>query len=320
MLATTQDPTVVETVDNGFQRWEDRVLSTFGRLRARCLGGAGEFRGDVQVRSLGSVVLAEVSASHTGSVERTPRLIGPDDPQLYRVGLQVDGHCVIEQDGRSARLHPGDLAVYDAARPYRITFSDDFRMTVAMFPRTLVRLPPQRVSALTAVPVAGDAGAGFLLAQLLHGLSQELHGTGPVIASHLGNALVDLATAAVGQHLAPLGTPTPGSHRELLARVNAYIDEHLGDPELGIQGIARAHFVSVRLLQKLFEGEGTSVSAVIRGRRLERCRRDLADPALADVPISLVGHRWGFTDPAYFSRLFRSTYGLAPREFRKTAA
>lgn len=314
-----QATALASSVATGFQRWEDRVLRTFGRLRARSDAGPDEFRGDVDARSLGSVVLAEVTASHAGSVERTPRLIGPDDPQLYRFGLQVSGHSVIEQDGRQARLDVGDLAIYDAARPYRITFSDDFRMTVAMFPRTLVRLPQQRLSTLTAVTVSGDSGIGGLVAPLLRGLSEELRGSGPAITSHLGDALVDLATAAVGQHL-PRGAEPAGGHAELLARVSTYIDEHLGDPDLGIQGIAQAHFVSVRLLQKLFESEGTSVSSVIRTRRLERCRRDLSDPSLAHLPISLVAQRWGIGDAAYFSRLFRSTYGLSPREFRKAGA
>lgn len=316
MQATALAPRLAD----GFEHWEDRVHRTFGRLHTRRLEDRGEFQGDVEARSLGSVVLAEVTASHAGSVERTPRLIGPDDPQLYRFGLQVRGHSLIEQDGRRARLDPGELAIYDAARPYRITFSDDFAMTVAMFPRTLVRLPHQRLSTLTAVTVPGDTGIGGLVAPLLRGLSEELRGSRPVVTSHLGDALVDLATAAVGQHLPSAPVEPAGGHAELLARVSGYIDEHLGDPDLGIRDIARAHFVSVRLLQKLFEGEGTSVSAVIRTRRLERCRRDLADPALAHLPISLVGHRWGIGDPAYFSRLFRSTYGLSPRDFRKAGA
>lgn len=304
-----------------FQDWEDRVLRTFGRLRARCLASTEDFSGDVEVHPLGSVVLAEVTASHTGSVERTPRLIGADDPQHYRFALQVAGHALVEQDGRRARLTPGDLVIYDAARPYRITFSDDFRLTVAMFPRALVRLSPQRMAGLTALSVAGDAGIGALVSPLLRGLSDELRRGSSSATHHLGDALVDLATAAVGQHLQlPVRTEPSDAHRELRARVSAYVDEHLHEPDLGIQGIARAHFVSVRLLQKLFEDQGTSVTAVIRTRRLERCRRDLADPGLAHLPISLVGHRWGITDPAYFSRLFRSTYGISPREFRKAGA
>jgi AraC-like DNA-binding protein len=38
---------------------------------------------------------------------------------------------------------------------------------------------------------------------------------------------------------------------------------------------------------------------------------------LADKPISAIAARWGFPDPAHFSRLFKATYGRSPRQFRR---
>jgi transcriptional regulator GlxA family with amidase domain len=115
----------------------------------------------------------------------------------------------------------------------------------------------------------------------------------------------------------PTRLGAPQSHRTLVAQVHAYIERHLQDPLLTTQSIAEAHFVSVRQLQKVFETDGASVSALVRTRRLERCRRDLADPFLGDVPLAVIGQRWGFGDPAHFSRLFRSAYGESPRGYRK---
>ncbi|HKP42708.1 helix-turn-helix domain-containing protein [Mycobacterium sp.] len=302
----------------GFEDWEQRICRTFVPLRARCSDGASHFSGDVGSASMGSVVLADVCASHA-VVERTPRLIRRDDPELYKFGLQVSGESVVEQDDRQAHLRPGDLAIYDTSRPYRISFADDFRMTVAMFPRSLVRLPEKHMAALTAVRLAGDTGLASLIAPLMRGLSAELNATRPVIATHLGDAVVDLVTAAFAQQMQlPLEADAPGTHRVLIAQVSKFIDDHLHDPELSTKTVADVHFVSVRLLQKVFMAEGTSVSTLIRTRRLERCRRDLADRHQQHLSIAHIGHRWGFPDPAYFSRLFRSTYGVAPREFRKS--
>jgi AraC-like DNA-binding protein len=67
---------------------------------------------------------------------------------------------------------------------------------------------------------------------------------------------------------------------------------------------------------ELFAEEGTSVSTLIRGLRLDRCRRDLADPARAGETIVSIASRWGLPDPQHSSRLFRSTYGCSPTEFR----
>ncbi|MFD5247802.1 helix-turn-helix domain-containing protein [Amycolatopsis sp. NPDC058340] len=300
-----------------FEDWEHRICRTFVPLQARCDGTAG-FSGGVDSAALGSVVLAAVSASHA-VVERTRRLIRQDDPELYKFGLQVSGSSVIEQDDRQARLRPGDLAVYDTSRPYRISFSDDFRMTVAMFPRKLVRLPEDHMAGLTAVRLAGDSGLGALIAPLLKGLGGELGTATTVIATHLGDAVVDLVTAAFAQQLRqPLDEDGPASHRALRARVGKFVDDNLADPALSSKTVADAHFVSVRYLQKVFEAEGVSVSAMIRSRRLERCRRELADPRSREVPIAAIGRRWGFPDAAHFSRLFRGTFGVSPREYRKT--
>jgi len=67
-----------------------------------------------------------------------------------------------------------------------------------------------------------------------------------------------------------------------------------------------------RSLHKLFERHETTVAGWVRRRRLERCRRDLVDPALRSRPVSAIGARWGLANPAHFSRLFRAVYGLSP--------
>lgn len=302
-----------------FDDWEHQICDTFVPLQARCPDGTpAQFRGGVQSAPLGAVTLSEVTASHA-MVERTPRLIRQDDPELYKFGLQVSGSSVIEQDNRQACLGPGDFAIYDTSRPYRIRFSDDFRLTVAMFPRHLIQLPPKHMSQLTAVRLAGDSGLASLISPLMRGLIANMTDGRVVIANHLGDAVVDLVNAAFAEQLSlPVPDGSPIGHRTLIAQVHRYIDEHMQDPGLTSSSIAAAHFVSLRHLQKVFEAEGESVSGVLRTRRLERCRRDLADPHLNHLAIALVGARWGFTDAAHFSRLFKGVYGCSPREYRQS--
>jgi AraC-like DNA-binding protein len=311
-----------QSAHHSFDEWESEICQTFVPLVARpsTVDAVRLFRGGVASRDLGTVTLAQVAAS-TAVVERTPRLIRRDDPELYKFGLQVSGGCIIEQCGREASLRPGDFAIYDTSRPYRISFDDDFRMIVAMFPRNLVRLPASHMADLTAVRLAGDQGLASLLTPLMRGLSTDAEAGGGVIAAHLGDAIIDLVTAAFGQQMAAsLPEDSTASHRALVAQVYRFIDENLSNPGLCSTQIAAAHFVSVRQLQKVFEAQGESVTAIIRQRRLERCRRDLVDPGLRDLPIASVGARWGFPDAAHFSRLFRSTYGASPREYRQSGA
>jgi AraC-like DNA-binding protein len=136
--------------------------------------------------------------------------------------------------------------------------------------------------------------------------------------THQVIVLMDLVTAAVAERAGHAELlPVESRERTLLLGVHAFIEQHLGDADLSPGIVATAHHVSVRYLHRLFEAQDTTVAAWIRRRRLERCRRDLADPAFGAVLVSTVAARWGLPDPAHFSRLFRRAYGLPPAEYRR---
>lgn len=96
-------------------------------------------------------------------------------------------------------------------------------------------------------------------------------------------------------------------------RVQAFIERNLGDVALSPSRIAAAHAISTRYLQKLFEEQGLSVANWIRRRRLERCRRDLADPAQDGLPVRVIATRWGFTSESHFNRIFVPRTAPRPR-------
>ncbi|PYC79541.1 hypothetical protein C7C46_14400 [Streptomyces tateyamensis] len=104
-------------------------------------------------------------------------------------------------------------------------------------------------------------------------------------------------------------------------RPAAFIQRNLHDPELSPSAIAGAHHISVSYLHRLFtqESQGETVAAWIRRQRLEKARRDLADPALCTLPVHAVAARWGIPRAADFSRGFRAAYGLSPTEHRQRA-
>ncbi|MEV6617958.1 helix-turn-helix domain-containing protein [Streptomyces sp. NPDC051051] len=222
-------------------------------------------------------------------------------------------------DPVSVRLAPGDICFYDARRPPALDFPERFRATVFLVPADLLGLTPADAGRITRTPVARTSRLGALLSPLLSDLARTAVKARPPVGEMLaGNAVNLLATLAAEQ----LGTVTPGTGSQappMTARIMEYVELHLTEPELSPETLARAHHISVRYLHKLFQDEGTTVGRWILRRRLEECRRDLTRHGRGSRTIAAVAGRWGFTSATHFSRVFRTAYGMSPREWRDRA-
>ena len=106
--------------------------------------------------------------------------------------------------------------------------------------------------------------------------------------------------------------PPETNRNVLILRIKAFINARLDDPGLSSSRIARAHNISPRYLQRLFEVDGTTATNWNRGQRLEHYRNDLLDPRFVNTSIGTIAARWGLIDLSYFSRLLKIAYGTTP--------
>jgi len=276
--------------------------------------------GQIEAGQLGPVNVGKVDTSTPHSVHRTPGLIRRDDRELYRVVLPLTGNLRLVQGSRMTQLRAGQFALYDFAKPYELHYDSAVQLAVFGFPSDFLALPPDTVASLAAVPIAADDGMGALAVPLLRRVSADLEAYQPASAARLGTVLMDLVTAAVAERAEQAALlPAESAERTLLLRIHAFIELHLGEADLSPADIAAAHHVSLRQLHRLFAAQDTTVAAWIRQRRLDRCRRDLADPGFGSVPVSAVAARWGLAEPSHFSRLFSRRYGLPPAEYRRSS-
>lgn len=301
-----------------FDFWRQAVSEAFVPLDASRTG-EGAFRGELRGASLGALRLYQVEAdSH--QVRRTSRLIAAERGDYFKLGLQGRGGSVLVQDGRGAVLRPGDFTIYDTTRPYTFSFDDPCELLVLIFPRAMLGLSARDVARITATRFSGATGLGGLISSFLARAADVLDDVDVRDNHRLGTNVLDLLTTALAGHLDVRPTDPDTVRRALFARSLAYIDEHLGEACLTPDRIAAAQHISTRYLHKLFHAEGTTVSAWIRRRRLEACSHDLRDPIHANRSVSAIAARWGLPDAAHFSRLFRATYGLSPRDYRMAQA
>ncbi|MFI0778366.1 helix-turn-helix domain-containing protein [Streptomyces sp. NPDC021212] len=284
--------------------------------------------------------LGQVSVSGTSVPSlwnhRTPAHIRRSDPETYHLQLHLRGETDVRHAGTTTTLGARQFMLSSTSRPYEAVIGRGRTdtMTVAV-PPSLVPFPAADLDRLLGRRLSGRTGIGALLADVLVRLGAEHAAYRPADAPRLGTVVVDLLTALLAHELdgdAETGggggtgaggagaRMAPESHRRaLLLRIQDFVQRNLHIPDLTPASIAAAHHISVRYLHRLFERQGHTVAAWIRAQRLERCRRDLADPAQSGIPIHAIAARWGFAHAADFSRAFRGAYGVPPRDFRLAA-
>src|SRR5215471_8854346 len=298
-----------------FAQWRHWISATFVPLE--CAQVSREpFQGEVACWELGELLVSRVEADpHLAS--RTRRMIAMREAGYYKVGLLTSGSCRLTQEGREALLRPGDFAIYDCRRPYTMAFADTHQMSFLMFPCDRLRLPPAAVDQVLVTPVSSTESTGSLVAPFLRQLVANLEQSKSPVNCRLADNVLDLLATMFGERAGASPTDPDAVRRSLLLGVHAWIDAHLGDADLGPATIAAANHISVRYLHKLFHDEGTSVARWVRERRLDNCRRDLEDPALAQRGVQAIARHWGFEDPAHFSKIFKATYGEPPGQYRR---
>ncbi|MGS2619488.1 helix-turn-helix domain-containing protein [Micromonospora sp. LZ34] len=286
---------------------------------------SGDFTASARVVDLGVVKL---SAWRYPSLElrRTAPMIRSGDPELYQLALPLSGRGAVTQERREGPLDPYAFAFVDTVRPHASSHRPDppaggplLTMT-ALVPHAALPIPADRVRELFVAPIPATEGMGALLAQFLRQVVDHPEQYAAADAARLDTIALDLISGTLAARLAAEDAlPVEVREAGLRSRVEAFVLRQLDDPALSPATVAAAHHLSTRSLHRLFEGTQTTVAALIRTRRLERCRRDLTDRRLRHVPVREIGRRWGFRDPAHFSRAFRAAYGLSPSEHRERA-
>jgi AraC-like DNA-binding protein len=273
---------------------------------------------DVMLHSLPGIQLftGRVQGARCGR----PRSLLADGTDDLALVMNLGGPYLASQCGREIVLGDGEAVLLSEADPFHLTHRPPGSLLVLRVPRSrlaaLVRQPEDQI--LRRIPhvtpalrlLSGYVGIAWNESALgddalRHALVVHMH---DLIALAVG-ATRDAAETAAGR----------GLRAALLHAIKRGIDEALDQPKLSVGMLAERHACTPRLVQRLFEAEGTTFTEYVLNRRLARARRLLADPRRAGDKISAIALDSGFGDLSYFNRAFRRLYGETPSGVRATA-
>ena len=292
--------------------WHDAVMTTLVGMDIET--GGRTYDATMRIDRIGEVGITTVDCD-PAEVHRTSHFIARGDCDHVFVALQSTGSAQFEQDGRTAELRPGDLALVETLRPYRMRYPERFQMKIFMVRRDVLGRSVDDLRQLTGRAVKPTTGLAALLSPFMDRLADTSTSFDTRTAHRLAQSLTGLMAATAAERLSARSEPSPGADRALVVRIKAFIRWHLSDPGLSPQDIAHAHGISVRYLHKLFEAEGTSVSRWIREIRLRECRDELSAARGGTVNVGRIARRWGFSGSTQLGRAFRDIYGQSPSEW-----
>ncbi|MGX1163424.1 AraC-like DNA-binding protein [Arthrobacter sp. SLBN-100] len=293
--------------------WREVISQSILRLHFEAIGDEG-FSGAVRANAEGGVHFAEIHAT-AHLVRRRPADI-KDGRGAYVLCQLRAGRAEFTQNGRTALLSPGEFVVYDSTLPLEIIGRERNSSRFIAFPREMAGIAPAQMLDLTSRAIKSDSFLAPALSSTLTEAASVLGNLRPQSRLRALVGIVGLATALFLDELG--GAPVEeGSGRLTFAELAQFIDRNLADPDLGPRSLAAAHFVSIRLIHRIFASEGATVGGWVRARRLERCREDLVLAEFGRTSVAAIADRWGIRSPSHFNQIFLQAYGELPSQYRK---
>ncbi|SDC04439.1 AraC-type DNA-binding protein [Raineyella antarctica] len=298
--------------------WREAMGETFYGLEpAAAHPSTGEPpTGRVRAIALDDVGVYSI-AGNEQALTRSPRAVRHHPSDILKVCLVVHGAATLEQSGNVVSVLPGEFALYDTERPYRLTQHGTWDVRVMTVHRSALDLHDRQVRRLLERPHPADSGAGVLYASYLAGVVDGADPDAAAISRHLRDAGISLLRAALTRDL----DPVLEARADVVAeQVLAFVRANLADEGLSLEKVAHSQNLSTRTVQRLLAQQGVTFTTLLRTSRLEAIRRDLADPALRHLPIGTLAAHAGVHDQAWLSRTFRKAYGTSPSDFRREHA
>jgi len=313
-MVTRYDSSTLPEQDR-YAYWHDLICRLFPRAAGRRSDDL-PFLAHLDRSVMGTVELSDICcpALRWGRVRHDQQL---DQCEDFLLSLMLQGNAQLEQDGRLAIQGPGDIVLYDAARPFVYDFPQAYQILLAKIPRRamLSRLPD--AERLTAVAVGSKTPLGSLAASMMRtAASLDLPGEASASAK-VGASLVDILSATIELELRGRNELCD-RQASLLKRAKDYMRARLDEPELDVDTIANALYVSPRTLSRAFAFEGTTVIRWLWRERLEASHTALREGRVTQVTEVALG--CGFTSGSHFSRMFKSTYGVLPHTLLRGTA
>src|SRR5262249_12604523 len=175
--------------------WNDTACASFTPIVSDPVD-LRNFNGRLTRTKLGDIRLGEVY-SDAQMVRHLRAHVARTRAPMFFLQMQLEGESINRQDGREAKLAPGDFTLCDTTRPYEMQFDRATRIFAFAIPDTLLRRPLASPESVFAIPMSGNAGLSGLLSQFLRDFWTRCRDDlDPIIVPPISRAILALMASA----------------------------------------------------------------------------------------------------------------------------
>ena len=298
-----------------YAAWRDAICDVYVHVDVQA-EDQSNYDGFIREVQFGSVALTDILLSRQ-QISRRPSHLSKLDKDCYYVQLIQAGNIDVLQDGETLATNAGVGALFCASEPYVLQCRNRIRSYYLELPRKefASRFAKDRIPISTTMSTG--QGLGRIATEFCASLATQGAALDVSARAHLGEELMDVLALAFdsAQQAEPLADQVV--QRARLRSVKAWLEDHLGDPNLTLEAIAKANAISLRYLHSLFRLEGSSVSHWIWNRRLERSFDMLLKGDNELRSLTEIAYRVGFNSSSHFSTMFRRKFGIRPSDVRR---
>jgi AraC-like DNA-binding protein len=230
----------------------------------------------------------------------------------------LQGEIQVVSAAGSYTVPSGRCAVINADEPFYTRCSvpegGSFESALAVVPEHLIlsRMPWAK-NLTTCFEV--DAGHRPVVTSLLELLCFEGDRLSRRAADPLTEAFLESLSEGVGDKIAgALRSCSLVDKR--FADIRQCIQKYVTCPDLTSEWVAQYCGISPRYLCYVLKANDTCFSELLWNERLPKARDWLVCDAFRQYPIHKIACMAGFKSAAHFSRMFKSAYGVSPKDYR----
>ncbi len=292
-------------------QWNAVIAETYFPLQLT-YRNAATFDGQLEHQVLGDLSLSRLQTEAV-QYERHPRHIAGASEEQYLITIPRRSPVEFRQLGREVRCDPGGFIIERGDEPYRFSYGAANDLCVLKVAKPVLSNRLRNPDRYCAQVFNGREGLGGLFTMMAQQVQAQ--GVSDQAASCvLGRQLIELLTLAIDRTSETADVAHSSVRAAHLKRAKEVIRRNLSNPDLSPDLVADACGISKRYLHEIFaDGNGT-VSQLIREQRLIAACNMLQMPNPG--PMSDIAYRFGFSDQAQFSRLFKAMFGQTPSGYR----